>query len=423
MIKKIISTFGIKVIIAAINLVIVILLSQKIGASGKGEASLIITSIALINIICSFIGGATLVFLVPRNNLFQLLFISYIWSFIICTGSYFVLNILNLIPVGFHVNVVILSFLSAVLSTNLTSLLGKEKIMSRNLLSLLQTVLNLFILVILFYLAGINDISAYIASLYIAFGTAALISFMLLLPHVKNIQLDGILPLIGKAATIGLYNQAGHVMQFLSLRISFFILLKYADEASVGIYSNGVSLAESIWLISSSMAMVQYARIANNENMQENRELTLKLSKASTIICILGIIPLILLPAEFYVWMFGPEFAKVKTVIYILAPGIIIYNLELIISHYFSGTGKYHINSIGNFVGLVVTIVLTLLFIPHYDIAEAALIATLSYAATAIFITWYFFRESGFNPRRLLPDSNDYDYIKLEVKAFFKQFK
>lgn len=423
MFNKIISTFGIKIIIAAINLAIVILLSQETGAAGKGEASVIITSIAFINIICSFIGGPPLVYLVPRENLFQLIFISYIWSLLISTGAYLVLFLTNLIPFEFVIHVAILSFLNAVISTNLTILLGKEKILGRNLLALLQSLLIIIILLIFFYFYKEKNVFAYISSLYNAFAAVAIVSFLFLLPSIKKSNFDGLFTLILKASRFGFYNQAGHVMQFLSLRISYYFLLRYAGEASVGVYSNAVSLAESIWLISNSMAMVQYARIANNENTRENQQLTLRLIKASTIFCVFGIIPLLFLPEDFYEWLFGAEFSSVKTVILLLSPGIVIYNLELIISHYFSGTGRYHINTLGNLTGLIVTILLTTILIPNYGIREAAIVASLSYASTALFLTWKFFKQPGMKLNQLVPTPGDWAFVKIELKEIWNKLK
>ena len=423
MLRKIVFTFGIKILVALINLVIVIILSQQIGASGKGEASLIITTIAIINILCNFVGGPTLVYLVPRQNFFQLLLLSYSWSFLVCMGSWIVLTYLSIIPPGFVIHIAVLSFLGSMLSSNLTALLGKEKIISQNLLALLQAILNVGVLLFLFFFLNDKDVYAYIFSLYAAFGAVAVLSFIILIPFFDDLTLKAIPSLLIKAAKIGFYNQAGHIMQFLSLRLSYYILNGYNNEASVGIYSNGVSLAESIWLISNSIAMVQYARIANNDNMEENRKLTLKLIKISLLLCTLAMIPLLALPSAFFVWLFGEEFSGVTTVIHFLAPGIIIYNLQLIISHYFSGTGKYHINTFGNLIGLVVTLILTFLFIPHYGIVQAGIIASCSYASTALFVTLYFLKETGYSYKSLSPDANDYYYLKLRFNTLKKKFR
>ena len=73
--KRIFFTFFIKGIIAVTNLLIVILLSRYTGAAGKGEATLIITSIAMILLFNNVVGGSSLVYFVPRHNIFQLLFL------------------------------------------------------------------------------------------------------------------------------------------------------------------------------------------------------------------------------------------------------------------------------------------------------------------------------------------------------------
>ena len=60
MLKKTLGTFGAKLIGAILNFFIIILLSQFLGPEGKGEASLILTSIAMVLIVGNLIGGAPL---------------------------------------------------------------------------------------------------------------------------------------------------------------------------------------------------------------------------------------------------------------------------------------------------------------------------------------------------------------------------
>jgi O-antigen/teichoic acid export membrane protein len=421
--KKIISTFGAKILVAVINLFLVVLLSQQIGASGRGEASLIITSIAFINIACNLIGGATLVYLVPRKNLFKLLTISYSWSLLVCCASYFLLLSLNVINPQYILHIAVLSFIHSIGSIHLTTLLGKERIMSNNLLTLLQSVIGIGVLAVFFFFLNRINVESYVFSLYMAFSSIAVLSFLFLIREIKEVSFSGIFSIFKEAAKIGFYNQAGHIMQFLNLRISFYLLNQYSGEATVGIYSNGVSIAESIWLISNSMAMVQYARIANSDNPEESRQLTLNLTKISLLVCTLAIIPFVLLPAEFFTFVFGGEFAEVKTAILLLAPGVVVYNLLLIMGHYFSGTGRYHINTLGSLAGLCVTVVLTFAVAPQYGLMEAGIIASCSYSVTAIFVAWAFFRESGYSIKKLIPDIDDYRYLKLNVKHAIKRFQ
>src|SRR3954462_3771543 len=101
MFKQTANTFAVKVTTAVINLLIIIMLSRWIGAYGKGEASLIVASIAMLMLFCNMIGGASLIYLVPRFNIFQLTLISNLWSIVVCIAAYSVLLWTAVVPAQF----------------------------------------------------------------------------------------------------------------------------------------------------------------------------------------------------------------------------------------------------------------------------------------------------------------------------------
>jgi O-antigen/teichoic acid export membrane protein len=423
MFKNIASTFGIKFLIAIINLLVVILLSRIIGAAGKGDASIIITTISIIGIVSSFIGGATLVYLVPRNNLFQLLFISHFWSILVSLSAFAFLNYFQLVSDQYILHISVLSYLSAAANINLSSILAKQKILQTNLINFFQAFITLITLCVLFFLFNKENVSAYVNTLYVAFGSSMLISSVLLIPYIKNIDLKGLSQLIMASGKLGFYNQIGTVFQFLSLRMSYYFLNEFSGEEAVGIYSNSVSLAESVWLISASIATVQYPKIANTENKLENQALTLKLSKATLSLSFMAILILVCLPPSFFTWLFGPGFSGVSTTLKLISPGIFFYNFFLIIGHYFSGTGKYHINTIASIIGFIITLVLSFLLIPHFGTNEAAIVASFSFASTSLFVFWYFLKESGYTLANFIPNINDYKSLFDNIKLYFKPIK
>ncbi len=188
MYKKVASTFGIKVIIAILNLAIVIILSRSIGATGKGEASLILTSIAMILLFCNMVGGSSLVYFVPRYNIFLLYLLSNLWSVIVAVIAFAVLKYFPAVPENLATPVIILSLINSFLATNLSILLGKEKIMSNNYISLLQTVINVVVLILLTKSFHQTDIHSYINSLYAAMGLCLLVSTVLIIPYLKEVS-------------------------------------------------------------------------------------------------------------------------------------------------------------------------------------------------------------------------------------------
>jgi O-antigen/teichoic acid export membrane protein len=277
-------------------------------------------------------------------------------------------------------------------------LIGKEKIKAANLVSLLQPMIIICSLLASFLLFDERTISAYIRALYIAYGGSLLVSMFYMqktFGPISRHQLPEYFTVMRELFRLGYMNQLAHITQMLSFRLSYYFLEIYHGEASVGIYSNGIQIMESIWLISKSISLVQYARIANTDDKAYSQLLSVRLLKVSFVFSLLCILPLILLPESFYLWLFGQGFVGVKEVIYILAPGVLIYNISLILGHYFSGTGKYYVNTIASTAGLAVSLLLFILLIPQYVETGAGVAASISYAVTSLVVLIFFIRESN----------------------------
>lgn len=66
MVRKILGNFGVRLLSAIMNLMIAIVVSQYIGATGKGEQSLVLTMIAIVTIFDNMVGGASIVYLTNK---------------------------------------------------------------------------------------------------------------------------------------------------------------------------------------------------------------------------------------------------------------------------------------------------------------------------------------------------------------------
>ncbi|MBP5731311.1 MAG: polysaccharide biosynthesis C-terminal domain-containing protein, partial [Bacteroidaceae bacterium] len=176
------------------------------------------------------------------------------------------------------------------------------------------------------------------------------------------------------------------------------------------------SLAEAIWIISNSIALVQYARIANADDRAYAQKLTLDLGKICLLISALAVVVLCLLPPAVYTFVFGPEFGEMAGLIRILAPGILLYCIFLILGHYYSGTGRYQMNTFAALCGLAVTCALGFTLIPKYDVTGAAITSAVSYTVNAIFLFVFFLKESRFK-------GSDFILRKSEVQNYIAELK
>jgi O-antigen/teichoic acid export membrane protein len=419
--NKILNTFGTRLLSAMLNLLITILISQFLGPEGKGEQGIIIATIAYILVFVNLMGGSAIVYLVPRFPVSVIILPAYLWTVLTSILFYGFLQLSTLVSEGMIIHVCILSAISAFTTINSSVLIGKEKIAISNLVNFIQPLIITLLLIVFFFYLGKNTIESYIISLYISFSAGFIVSLIYLKRFTDKFELADISSyktIISNLFRYGLLNQLAHIFQLLSFRMSYYWLEQTYSSAEVGIYSNGTSLVESIWLISRSICLVQYARIANSADLEYSQKLTLQLNWASLIISFIGLLFMVMLPSRFFIFLYGEGFGEVSSVIRALAPGVLFFNTALIIGHYFSGIGKYYVNTISSFAGLLFAVLFFRLLIPVYGITGAGWATTISHLITSLTVVWFFSRESKIKLKNSFPSMTDIKLIfsTLRVK-------
>jgi len=419
--SKILNTFGTRLLSAILNLLIAIIISQFLGPEGKGEQGIIIATIAYILVFANLMGGSAIVFLVPRFPTPVIILPAYAWSVLTSLVFFGVLRIFGLVSADMDVHICVLSAISAFAAINSSVLIGKEKIFASNLVAFIQPLIITLALVISFFFLGQNSIQSYIIALYVSFGAGFIISIFYLNRHTGRFYIadkQSYKLIIGHLFRYGLLNQLAHIFQLLSFRMSYYWIEQTYSSAEVGVYSNGTSIVESIWLISRSISLVQYARIANSSDKVYSQKLTLQLNWAGLFISLIALLVLTLLPSGLFVFVFGDGFGEVGAVIRSLAPGVLFFNNALILGHYFSGTGKYHVNTIASFAGMPVAMVFFAWLIPAYGITGAGWATSISYFVTSMIVIWFFAKESQITLKDSFPNISEWRAI---IRSVFKR--
>ena len=411
---------------AALNFLITIIISQTLGDTGSGTQSLVLATITFILIFSEIVGGTSIIYLAPRHSFKKMLVASVLWAGLIAILMGFGIRLFYpKLDQDLILHVTLLSFLSSLSNINFRFLVGREEIKKANYNTLLQPVLLTLALVVYYILLKRTDIYGYIIGLYAAYGGTFLLGVWMLRKEYARIPEDkdsNYSPVLKDMFKYGFLNQTGHFVQFFNLRLSYYLLDTYIGRGEVGVFSRSLSLAEAIWIISNSIALVQYARIANANDRSYAQKLTLDLSKICLLISALAVLVLCLLPAEFYVFVFGKDFGEMAYLIRILAPGVLFYCIFLILGHYYSGIGRYQMNTFAALCGLVATFVCGFTLIPRYDVMGAAITSAVSYTVNAIFLFVIFLRESRFKGRDfILKKSEIQNYIAELKQQFLKQ--
>ena len=416
--NKILWTFGTMAITAVINLLILIFTSQLLGTEGRGVISLLVLGITIIALVSNIVGGPALIYLVPRIDLFTIFFLSYIWACISSVLLTLFLHYFHLIPDNLTTHIFFLSVLQNLLSVNLFILIGKEKIHESNVVSFVQILLLFISLLILLIVLHKKTVLSYIISSYIAYAFSFVISFLALAKGLKINRLTEIGIVLQEIFKCGFLVQLSNTMQLLNYRLSFYILAFYYSTSLVGIYSTGIAVCESVWIISNSIIKVQYARISNSSDITYCRVLTIKLSKISLLLTVIATIFIFLLPQDFFIFIFGKNFGAIHTVIFSVCIGIASIGMTILYNHYFAGIGKLYINTIGSSIGFAFTLVFGLILIPKYGLVGAGVTSSISYLATSTFITIVFMKETKIKFIELLPTMEDYYFSVKEIRAF-----
>ena len=421
MIKKILGTAGSRLIITLISFIVVIINARNLGAGGVGEITLLVLGITIILLISNVVGGGALVYLIPRFDLFTILVPAYFWSFLSAIIGAYALSFFDLIPRIYTHHVLFLSLFQSLASTNLNVLLGKEKIKQFNFISVFQVVVLIGSLILFFFYLNRIEVISYIYSMYLAYFSSFLISAFAIRKFVNFEGFEKFDEAIIQIFKYGTYVQLANLLQLLNYRLGYFIIERFLGKPSLGVFSVGTQVSEGLWLFGKSVAMVQYSRISNSTDAVYARILTLRFIKFVFVLTFSLLAVLILIPDSFFVLIFMKDFSGLHQIILSLSPGILAMSVSMILSHFFSGTGRHYHNTISSGIGLVLTLIFGFTLIPEFGILGAGITASISYFASAGYQLIVFMKITKTSAGNFLLSGDDISFIKNEISEIIKR--
>ncbi len=396
MLKKIVSTIFSRTILAGLNFLLAILTTQYLGPEGKGDVSLFVLNLTIVQILNNFVGGPYLVYLIPRNNTVVLLVISYLWAVFTSAAIPVLLFLFNLLNYEYVVPLSIISFLFSANSINTMVLTGKEEINKFNITALIQVLVLIVAFIVYVNIFGIRNLSSYVNAMYFSTGCALIVSIGFIAKYIQPFLWNTILKTFFETIRSGFVIQIANVAQMFSYRLSFYFLyhLHNGSTREVGIYSVAVSIAEALWLISHSFSLVLYSRISNINDYHQAKRLTMTLVTIVFLLTSVCATFLLCLPPSFFAFIFGEGFASVKNAIFPMSLGIIFLSAGILFSSFFVGIGKPNTSVIGALIGLFVTIIFGVFLIPRYGIMGAGVTASASYVSGTSYQFYVFMKDS-----------------------------
>ena len=414
MFKNIIHSIFTKGIVALINFFILIITSRYFGISARGEISIFILNITIIQLINETYTGYSLVYFIPKFNLKKIFIIGIIYTLIFTSLSNLIIVFINKQIIGFEWMGYIISLIIIINSFNSVLILGKEKVKLYNFLNFLQPFLLLLGVLIYIFILNDNSINSFVFPLFFSFAISFVISFVYAQKLVffdlsfTNYEFKPII-------INGIICQASTLMFILGNRYSYYLL---PSTSKIGLYSTASSLIESILIISNGISPILLARVANLGDTKQSSKITLSLSKISLIISSIAVIIIFIIPETLYLKILGNEFIGIKRLMMLYAPGILMISFFGIISNYFSAIGQLKTVLLSNSLGFFFTLILAPLLIKKYDLAGAAYTANITYLIIALSIFILFFKINKLPINNLFSFKSD--FINLKKLLFNK---
>ena len=214
--------------------------------------------------------------------------------------------------------------------------------------------------------------------------------------------------------------QLSNLVATLNKRLSLYLLNKHCDEKPVGVFASGTQVTEGVNIISHSIGLVELSVLSNTEKAQRSKQLTLRFTKLAVMLTFVAMLVICLLPTMFYEWLLSGEFGDIRSVIMLMAPGVVFFSAHTVMANFFSGTGRPKYNLYASLIGLSVTVVAAFLLIPRLGIQGAAITTSLTYLALFVYQWMVFRRLTNSCLSELLPDTSDWNWIKEEWRSLWR---
>ena len=271
-------------------------------------------------------------------------------------------------------------------------LLGGDKVKALGLKIISVSSVFLLSLIFLVWIFRFGVFGA-LVSWIIATLVSSIITFVLVYRLLSRTHWHFDFSLFKKSINFGVKAFLANVFQFLNYRIDILLISLFSSALFVGYYSVAVVLAELIWYIPNSLALILFPRTSSSR-IREANHFTPKVCR-NTVFILLIIVLLAFLLGELAIWiLYGQEFLPAAGAFYLLLPGIFALGFAKILSSDILGRGKPQINAYIALFCLGINIVSNIILIPKLGIRGAAIASSIAYITSAILTLIIFLKIS-----------------------------
>lgn len=187
----------------------------------------------------------------------------------------------------------------------------------------------------------------------------------------------------------GAQGQIANLAQLFNYRLDQFLVAAFVSRAGVGHYTVAVGLSESVWWISSAVAMVLLPRLTGMDR-DRAAEVTPVICRNTLAVSIVAGVGLVVVSPFAIRILFGSEFDPAFLPLVLLMPGIIAASATRVLGSYLFSQGHIIYNTYATFIALGVTLALDFALIPWLEVEGAAIASSIAYTCSLVAtLAWY----------------------------------
>ena len=405
MLRKILATVGTRYVIAALNLALMLINSRVLGRHDMGVAGVVFASANVAVMLASVLCGNTIVYFMRLKRLSVVVSAAYVWALVGSGMACGAMAAVGMLPTGLGGVVFGLAVLLSLVNVHLRVLLGWDRIRAFNVVFLVQGAGLFFVLLGLYYVAGLKNLGGYMRGLFLTNLAAWAVSLVLLLRGVTRpkggLSVKAWLRDTSEMFRYGLWSSVDNLAENLSARLNYF----FGGYGSVGLLDVGTRVSESLWHVSHGVSFIAYSEITRATETERRRLTAVRLLGPTVAVLAVAMGAVLCIPEWVYTEvLFTREFAGIRDVIAGLSVGIVAFGGNRILSHYFIGTGRVRVSAACSLVGLVLLCASAAVLVPRWGVTGAAVASSVAYVGMLTFSIVVFLRITGTKVMELLPD-------------------
>ncbi len=290
---------------------------------------------------------------------------------------------------------------AALLTTFTTAVLvGRQRIRTYSTILVSQAILTLLLAIILVWVLRLGVEGAVMVTLGAIWAIAVVDVVAVVVLARRNPGGDSV-P-VSSLLKYGVRVYPASITSYFNYRIDTLLMpiLLVGQAAELGLYTLGVTMAELIFYIPDSVAMIFLPRVASLSDEDAARILgrVTRLTLLLTGLAALAMVP----TAWIGIHLVLPGYVGSLAPCYVLLPAIMALSLSKVLSSYISGRGDPSPASVASTMAVASNVVANIILMPRLGIVGAALASVISYSVSAAWLLVVAHRISGCSLRSLV---------------------